>query len=240
MKKLYSLVIAFLLIIISERSFSQAFKLYAPDTIVYGPVIAFNDISCDGDFIVNLTANSVLLDVIRVQDVDIAGSGWASSFCLDQNCFAPMVDSVQFTLLPNDSSLLIPHFSTSATADSQTVYFKIKQVASPNLTVYQRFHGVTQTNFAVHEHSAYSANVNIYPAPIVSGSNFNMNITNVKSKSKEIGLVVYNIYGSVVKTIADVKEGNNSLSLDLASGMYSYSLISGGSTIHSGKISVIK
>jgi hypothetical protein len=240
MKKFYALFIISFFIFQSERTFSQVFSLYAPDTVIYGAPIAGNDLACDGNSIVNHTANPVLLDVIRVQDVDIAGSGWQSSFCLDLNCYAPFVDSVQFTLQPNDSSLLIPHFGVTATPDSQTVYFKIKQVAAPNLTVYQRFHGITQNGFGVHEQSTYSADVNIYPSPILAGNDFNLNVGNVKSKSKELSLVVYNIYGSAVKTILYVKEGNNIMSLDFAAGMYSYSLISGGARIHSGKITVIR
>ena len=240
MKKLYSLIAACSLLFIGGNSFSQSYSMYAPDTVVYGPPIAGNDIACEGNSIVNHTANSIILDVIRVQDVDIAGSGWYSSFCLDQNCFAPFMDSVRFTLMPNDSSLLIPHFNTSATPDSQTVYFKIKEVSAPNLTVYQRFHGVTQQGFGVNEEFVYSANVNVYPSPIISGNEFSMNITNVKSKTKHISLVIYNIYGSVIRTIEDIKEGNNTLSLDLSAGMYSYSLISGNARVHSGKITVIR
>ena len=239
MKKLYTLFTICLSLFLNERTFSQTFSLYAPDTVVYGPANG-SDLPCDGNSIVNHTANSIVMDVVRLQDVDIAGTGWASSFCLDLNCFAPFVDSSRFTLLGNDSTLFIPHFIPTSTPDSQTVYFKFKMVSSPNTTYYQSFHGVTQLNFGVNEAAAYRADVKIYPSPVTAGSDFNMNVSKVISKTENLSLVIYNMYGSEVRTIYNLAEGNNTLNLTLATGIYSYSLTAGDVRIHSGKMTVIR
>ena len=239
MKKLYSVFIVAFFIFLGGRSFSQSFSVYAPDTVIYGPAVA-GDLPCEGNSIINNTSSGILMDVVRLQDVDIAGSGWTSSFCLDQNCFAPTVDSSRFTLLPNDSTLFIPHFGVTSTPDSQTVYFKFKMVVAPNTTVYKYFHGVTQLDFAVNEQTAYRARVKMYPSPVAAGSDFNMNISNVKVQSNTITLLVYNVYGSEVKKVNGLKEGSNTLNLALAAGIYSYSLLSGVTRIYSGKITVIR
>jgi len=233
MKKLYHLIICSFLLIQSGKTFSQSFTFYVPDTIVYG--VPLVDSSTDlYDSIVNNTANTLSIDVVRVENTTAAG--WQTAFCLDV-CYLPSVDSVRFTLQPNESQPFSFHFYTSATPDSGTALMKIKDVSNPATTVYQRFYAITQLT-SVNELPAKNVNVSIYPSPVVAGNNFSMNIANVKSGSNEITLSVYNIYGSAVKRIAHLKTGNNSLTLDLPAGIYSYSLISGNEKINSGKIAV--
>ena len=239
MRKIYTIVCLGLLLFQTEGGFAQSsFLFYYPDTVCHHAPVAGGDTSCDGDYILNLTANPLTIDVVRVQDVDIAGSGWTSAFCLDI-CYPDFVDSVRYTIPPNDTVDFIPHFYFTATPDSQTVYFKVKNVGNPTDVTYQHFHGVTQLGFGIHEY-ANLANVNIYPSPIVASNAFNMNITNVKVQKKEFSLIIYNIYGSSLSHVNHLKENNNSLNLDLAAGMYSYSLMAGDQIIRTGKLSIIK
>ena len=111
MKKIYSLFIFSFLLFLGGVSFAQTFTSTMRDTIVYGPPLAGGDIDCHiNNYIRNKTANSMDLDMRRVQDVNLA-TGWQTSFCLDQTCYAPFIDSVRFTLAPNDSAHLIIHFN---------------------------------------------------------------------------------------------------------------------------------
>ena len=220
----------------SDKSFSQsAFQFLINDTIVYCAPKALGDTSCEGNYIVNKTSNSLTIDVVRVTNV---GGTWTSAFCLDI-CYADFIDSVRYTIPANDTVDFIPHFYFDITPDSQNVFMKIKSVSNPSDVSFQRFYCVTQLGFGIHEYTNL-ADVSIYPSPVVAGTSMNMNITNVKSNSKQMTLVVYNIYGDLVSEISNLKEGNNSIRLDLAAGMYSYSLITADQTVRNGKISVIK
>lgn len=239
MKNLSIVVFLACMVFEGTLSFSQSFEFYTPDTAVYGDTLAGGDLVIDGDYILNKTSNNLTIDVVRVQDVDIANSGWSSAMCLDL-CYFPTVDSVQYIIPPNDTVPFIPHFYITASPDSQTIYIKIKDANNPTDVLYQRFYGVTIEGYTgIHEY-ANLANVSVYPSPAVSGHALNMNITNAKIKNKEFTLVVYNIHGGIVSTIHGMKEGNNALNLNLASGMYSYNLVSGDVRINSGIFSISK
>ena len=67
-----------------------------------------------------------------------------------------------------------------------------------------------------------------------------MNISNAQNGNKEISLLVYNIYGSMVTRINKLKEGNNTLNFYLPDGIYLYRLLSGDASIYSGKMAVEK
>ncbi len=238
MKKFCAVVgLAFLLIQGGSVS-SQSFQFVIHDSIVYCAPKALGDTSCEGNSIINKTSNALTIDVVRVQDVNFATSGWESAFCIDV-CYPPTTDSVRYTIAPSDTVDFIPHFYYTATPDSQTIYMKIKNVSNPADVAYQRFYGVTQIGFGIHEY-ANLAQIKIYPSPVISGSDFNFTISNLKVHKKEFSLVVYNMYGSEVKTLTNLCAGDNMLTLDLTSGLYSYNLVSGNIRINSGNFSIIK
>lgn len=240
MKKIYTILALGFLFLQGGFGFSQsAFQFLTPDTLVYGDTVSGGDLGCHNNFIINKTGSPVTVYVVRVQDVSVV-SGWASYMCTDGQCFPPNVDSVSITLAANDSTEFIPHFGITATADSQTILMSVRNANNLSDVAYQRFHGVTKIGYLGMYEYADLASVNVYPSPVVSGSNFNLNISNVKTKSNNFSLVVYTFYGSVVKSVNDLQEGNNTLSLDLASGLYSYSLSAGDVLINSGNFSVIK
>ena len=234
MKKLYTLIIASPLLF-SLNSFSQSLTRTMPDTVVVGPVS--DDLEClNGDTLYNTTPNNLDIDVVRVQDVT-AGT-WLTAFCLDV-CYPPSKDSSRFTMQPNQHQGLVIHFYTDATPTSDYCVFKFKNVNSPSNTYYQKFYATSQLAFGIHEANANTANVNIYPSPVIAGDVFSMNISNVKNVGKEISIIVYDIYGNAVNKTT-VYQGTNFMNLDLPAGIYSYSLISGNDKINSGKIAVGK
>ena len=240
MKKIYAILGMSFLLIQGGRSFAQTtFQLFAPDTVAYSDTVSWGDIELhDGNYLKNKTANDITFDVVRVQNV---GGTWTSAFCLNV-CFADFIDSVQYTLPANDSIAFIPHFYIDATPDSQSIYMKFKNVNVPTDVVYQRFYGITKIGYGagVHEAATNLSNVSVYPSPVVAGNDFNMNVTNVKAQSTEFSLVVYNMYGSVVATVNNLKENNNTLNLNLATGIYTYSLLAGNTRINTGEFSVVK
>ena len=239
MKKLYPLILFSSFLFAGEKSFSQSFAFVNPDTSTCGT--PGTTIDCLGDSIVNNTAINDTLYVVRVQD-DTGTPGWVSTFCLDV-CYLPTKDSVRFILAPYKHQNLLIHFNTSSTPDCGTVLFKVKDKNS-SAVAYQRYYGYTTTTCVclngVNELFANSSNVSVYPSPLVANDDFNMNITNMQNGNKEISLLVYNIYGSMVSRINNLKEGNNTLNFNLPAGIYSYSLISDNTPINSGKIEVIK
>ena len=233
MKKIYSLITAsFFLFTIT--SFSQALTRTMPDTVVVGAVSA--DIEClNGDTLYNTTPNNLDIDVVRTQDVTMGT--WQTAFCLDV-CYLPSKDSGRMTMNPMEHQGLVVHFYTDATPTSDYCIFKFKNVNTPSNMYYQKFYATSQLAFGIHEASANTANVNIYPSPVVSGNVFTMQVSNAKT-GKEISIIVYDIYGNAVNKTT-VYNGINFMSLDLPAGIYSYSLISGGEKINSGKIAVSK
>jgi len=241
MKKIYTLITLGFMFLQGAQSFSQsAFQFLTPDSVVYGDTLSGGDLECHNNFIINKTAASIIVYAVRVQDVSVA-SGWTSYMCTDGQCFPPNVDSVTITLAANDSTEFIPHFGITATADSQTILMSVRNANNLSDVAYQRFYGVTKINYgaAIYEY-ANLASVNIYPLPVVAGSTFNLNISNVKATNKEFSLVVYNLYGGVVRTMSNLQEGNNVINLDFASGLYSYSLVAQNVLLNSGMFSVVK
>lgn len=238
MKKIYTILGMSFLLFQAERSFAQAsFQFRVTDSVVVGNPNTF-DIEIDGPMILNKTAAPLDIEVVRVQNLDTS-AGWLSAFCLYQ-CYTDAIDTGLVTIPANDSVAFIPHFYPFSHVDTQFIYMKVKNVNAPADVAYHRFYCVTQLGFGVQESAANLSKVNIYPSPIVAGNDFSMNITNVKVQSKDISLVVYNIYGGLVSTIHNLKEGNNSLNIDLAAGLYTYSLVAGNTRINAGKLSIIK
>jgi hypothetical protein len=238
MKKILLLVSVLALFQI-QKTIAQSFTAVFPDTLVYGPTVDGSSLACwDGNWVKNISGAPLTLDILRVQD-DTQTPGWTSAFCF-YSCQAPFIDSLRYTMPTNDSVNMAVHLIITASPDSGTVIMKIKNVANPAETLVQSFHGVSQTEFGVHNGASNTADVKIYPSPVVTGTDFNMNITNIKSKNIRLSVIVYNIYGSLVRTINDLTEGSNTLNLNLAAGIYSYRLVSENHTAHSGKISIVK
>lgn len=233
MKKNYTLPV-FIFLLIGGKSFSQTFSFTPLDTIKYGAPNAGTELICSATLI-NNTTNTILTDVVRVQNVIPDAPDWTSAFCMDV-CYLPTTDSVRYTFLPMTTVNFTFHIYISATPDSAAGIMKFKNVATSSNTFYQRFHGVTQSGLGVNENLSASPSVSIYPMPIVSGNVFTMNISNVK-QGKEISLWVYDMFGRVVSS-SNVISGINFMNLDLPAGVYSYNLISGSSKVNSGKIAV--
>jgi len=235
-KKIYFLIVFSIFLFVGEKISAQSFTFVNHDTTKCGAVSS--DIECYvGDSIVNNSASVLTLDVVRVED-DTATAGWTSAFCL-ATCFLPNKDSVRLTLQPNKSQGITIHFYTSAVPGNGTVRFKVKDIHSPSTAVYQRYYG-SSTCTGINEPFVNSTNATIYPSPLIAGNDFNMNITNVQNGNKEISLLVYSIYGSIVSRINNLKEGKNTLNINLPTGIYFYSLISGGVSIYSDKMAIEK
>ncbi|MBI4929482.1 MAG: T9SS type A sorting domain-containing protein [Bacteroidetes bacterium] len=233
MKKLYSLAALFL-VLPGGESFSQTYSYSPLDTMKYGAIGV--EIICSATLI-NNTANAINLQVTRDQDVMADAPNWYSAFCMDQ-CYLPATDTVNYTFLPMDTVNFTFHFhpENEVAPDSAVAIMKWKNKAIPSNTFTQRFYGITQTGFGVNEMPAASANVSIYPMPVVSNELFTMSVSNVK-QAKTISLVVYNMLGSVVSA-SDVIAGINFMNLDLPAGIYSYSLVSDNAKLISGKLVV--
>ena len=241
MKKLYTILACGFLCFQTGKSFSQAsFEFHVVDSTVYGDTLSLGDLECFGGYIRNKTANAITIDVVRVQNVNLA-TGWESYFCTNNQCYASFVDSVRFNLAAYDTTEFLPHFGTTATPDSQTVFFSVRNSNVPTDVDHKRFHGVTKIGYGLgmFEHASL-ANVNIYPSPLMSGTDFNINISSVNVATTNFSLIVYTMYGGIAKMITGLQEGNNTLNLDLAAGMYSYRLISGNTVIHTGEIAVVR
>jgi hypothetical protein len=232
MKKIYT-ILSLCLLLAGGNSFAQTFSYTKIDTAKYGNP---GDELIFHSQLINSTASTLTLRVTRQQDVMPEAPTWSSAFCMDV-CYLPSTDSVTYSFLTMDTVDFTFHMYTSSTADHATAKMRWKNTATPSNTFNQDFFGSTDGSFAgVNELSDNSANVSIYPMPVRANDVFAMNISNVRTNSP-VSMVIYNMFGSVVST-KNVISGMNLMNVDLPSGLYSYTLISAGAVIHSGKIAV--
>lgn len=232
MKKLYFLI-GFSLLLIGEKSFSQTFSFTQTDLAQYGT--PGTELICTSRLI-NSTANSISMRVTREQNVMNEAPTWTSAFCMDV-CYTPSTDSVNYTFQPMDTVNFTFHFYTSSTPDHATAIMKFKNVNNSSNTFWSSYFGSTDGSFAgLNNLSDNSVSVSIYPMPLATGDIFGMNISNLKN-DRAISFIVYNILGNEVSK-SNVISGINFMNLNLTGGIYSYSLISEGNRIYSGKIVV--
>ena len=234
MKKIYSFFIIPLLLI-GSISFAQTFSYTKIDTAKYGP--AGDELICFSR-IVNSTLDTISMRVTREQNVMGDAPTWTSAFCT-YLCYFPTKDSVTERFLPMDTINFSFHFYTTSTPGHATGKMKFRNMDDLSNTFSVAFFGSTDgTQAGVNNLSGNSASVSIYPMPIVSGNVFSLNVVSAKPENK-ISLVFYNIFGSAVAA-SNVITGINLMSLDLPAGVYSYSLLSEGIPLNSGKLVVSK
>ena len=225
MKKNYilSLVIAFLF---SGALFAQKFSVLMPDTVGSGD--CGYDYSFEGgNFLVNNTDFDIEVNVVRTKNVTT--KNWTSMFCLDV-CYPSSVNSVLFTLKAHTKQFFVFHIISDTIVGKDKATMRFENTSDQTNVFYTTFS--TECVTGINELS-YQSKVNLYPMPITSGHNFNLDIANANSKT--IALQVFNIYGSIVKTLS-VIEGNNTVALDLPVGIYSYNLSSDNTIVNSGRL----
>lgn len=234
MNKIYSLVIAGLF---CSASWAQTFIATAPDSIAYGPVSGDIELHV-GNKIYNTSSTTPLdIDVVRV--LNTVTPNWSTAFCLDI-CYAPMTDSVRFTVAPGDSVDFIFHFYTGATPDSGMAIMKVKDVNAPSNVHYQSFKAISQLGFSVNEHNANNVNLNLFPMPVCASEALNFEVSSGLKNLSNLVLKVYDVTGKEVLQLAGINEGMNKLNLNLHSGNYSFGLFDENNRVSSGKISVLK
>jgi len=229
MKQKYSLF-SLTLFLMSTTLFSQTFYITKVDTVMYdvpGAEIVFNT------KIINTTSSTIYMRVTREQDVIPEAPTWTSAFCMDV-CYTPTTDSVSYTFKPMDTVGFTLHMYTTSTPDHANSIMKWRNINNSSNTFYCSYFGSTDGTLAGINKNDNSANISIYPMPIVSGEIFSFNASNIKDK-KNMSLEIFNTLGCLVNK-SNIIEGINFMSLDLSSGIYSYRLISGNTQINSGKI----
>ena len=229
--KSFVIVICFLPVV----AFSQTFSFSGTDTMQYGA--PGNQLACV-DSIANNSSTGFYVDVIRV--LNDTAPNWQTSFCLDV-CYPPMTDSARFYLMPNAKQSFILDFYSSAIPDTSTVLMKFKNVLTPSNVIYQKFYGITLAGAGTNTISSLQKiKVKIYPSPVIAGSTFCFNISDKQNQADDFILLVHSIYGSITTRIDRLMPGDNFLSLNLAEGMYVYTLLLNNVSVGMGKIAVVK
>ena len=234
MKNICSAIIPSLLLI-GGNIFSQSFTFTQIDFYKAGN--PGDELICTAQ-IINSTSNAISMRVTRQLDVMPDAPAWTSAFCMDV-CYFPTVDGVDYTFDPMDTVNFTFHFNTASnTPDHALAKMRWKNVNNPSNTFNADFFGSTDGSLGLHDLSANTANVAMYPQPVASGEVFTMNVSNIKT-ANTISMVIYNMFGSVVST-KKVIAGINLMNIDLPAGVYSYNMISGNTTLNSGKLAISK
>lgn len=183
--------------------------------------------------IVNVSADTQI--VFEVRTIDNLPSGWSSSLCFGDLCFAPFIDSVATT----------PDFLTPAVAPGDTLESSLHVYPDPSIigTGYIQIEVGTFSNPALRYVLDFIAttdpSVGVKEVDFLNSYNLFQNYPNPFNPSTRIsynvgeqGLVqlkVYNILGVEVATLVNELKNSGNYSVDFnaahySSGVYFYSL----------------
>jgi hypothetical protein len=226
--------IVFFCTILSIGLRAQSLSVSFPDTVRWGAAIDSSAISFwTNDIVTNTTANSVTVDVVRVQDAT-GTPGWYSEFCF-QYCSQSWVDSIRTTMLPYEVVNIAVHIIVSSTPDTGSVLMKYVNVNDSTEVYYQRFYASTSP-VSIAENYSQSNGVACYPQPANSGDVITFNLSDSQFSGQSCMLTISNAYGQKIKSIDNVGAGANPVLLDLPPGIYTWTLTTADDVVDSGKL----
>jgi hypothetical protein len=231
MKKLKFLLLTFLTFSVIPNLYAQDIQIINLEDFKYEPV-GTNEIILNFE-VVNIS--TVEQTVFEVRTINNVPSGWSSSLCFGELCFAPSVDSVATTstfgtppLAPGDTLETSLHVNTDLTSIA-TAYVQIEvgTFQNPNDRIILDFVATTDPTVDVEDEPSlnnYSLAQN-YPNPFNPSTKINYAV----GTEGFVNLKVYNILGVEVATLVNEYKPIGSYTAkfnasELASGVYIYKL----------------
>lgn len=211
---------------------AQSFTVSFPDTIVYGPAIDSSSLSCwINDDVINVSGSTLVLDVVRVENV--TSPGWTSAFCF-QICSQPTVDSIRAVMAPNEVVNIAIHFIITGIPDSSTILMKFKNVNNPSEVIYQRFYGISQNTAGINQNGDLSE-VIVYPNPAST-------VLNLRFQNKAmVHIELFNSEGK--KVLEDTHNRSSAVRLEtshLLPGLYFLQCKDEMGQIYSRRVAIVR
>ncbi|HSW56370.1 MAG TPA: T9SS type A sorting domain-containing protein [Ignavibacteriaceae bacterium] len=173
--------------------------------------------------------------VFEVRTLENLPSGWESSLCFGELCFAPFVDSVATTpdfqtppVQPGDTLKTSIHvFTDQVTVGTGYVQIEVGTFRNPEDRFVLDFTATTDPAVSVNENNLFNTYYLFqnYPNPFNPSTRINYNV----GEPGLVQLKVYNILGVEVATLVNEQQnsGNYTVGFNaakLSSGVYFYSL----------------
>ena len=184
--------------------------------------------------VVNVSADTQI--VFEVRTIDNLPSGWSSSLCFGELCFAPFIDSVATTsdfqtpaVGPGDTLETSIHvYPDQFIIGTGYVQIEVGTFSNPGDRIILDFTATTDPTINVVNENNYANSYYLfqnYPNPFNPSTRINYNV----GEPGLVQLKVYNILGVEVATLVNEQQnsGNYTVDFDAArfsSGVYFYSL----------------
>ena len=184
--------------------------------------------------VVNVSADTQI--VFEVRTIDNLPSGWSSSLCFGELCFAPFIDSVATTsdfqtpaVGPGDTLETSIHvYPDQFIIGTGYVQIEVGTFSNPGDRIILDFTATTDPTINVVNENNYANSYSLfqnYPNPFNPSTRINYNV----GEPGLVQLKVYNILGVEVATLVNEQQnsGNYTVDFDAArfsSGVYFYSL----------------
>ena len=176
--------------------------------------------------VVNVSADTQI--VFEVRTIDDLPSGWTSSLCFGESCYAPIVDSVATTgefpfpppMSPGDTLETSIHvFTDQVSVATAYVQIEVGTFSNPALRYVLDFTATTDPSVGVKEVdflNSYNLFQN-YPNPFNPSTKISYNV----GEPGLVQLKVYNILGVEVASLVKEFKNSGNYSVDFNAGSYS-------------------
>jgi len=194
-------IITFAISLLSLVGFSQNQLIFTliNDSTVLGPdtteLIVYAKLTNIGSTTISITADRLENNIPTF---------WLSAFCLDI-CYPPHINTGNITLSPGQSEFASVHFFTSTGNNTGNVLMRFRNDSNPTNEIYQRFYATTDVSLGIKE-IAYSNTNKIYV------NSFNA-FTFIRVRENKNTVMIFDIYGRLVKSIKNLPLGDNYIDL---------------------------
>ncbi|MDX2171875.1 MAG: T9SS type A sorting domain-containing protein [Bacteroidota bacterium] len=174
--------------------------------------------------IVNTQSVNVTIKTKKIQKNHPVG--WQTAFCADV-CYSASEDSVEFTILPNDSLLFSLDFYTDAIPDSGSVKVGFRNINNTNNSYSVRLRASTlPIQIGINENTKYIPNFSLYPNPSKDQTAVVTDETEYSFTIQDyMGKEVYFAINNPIITTSQFKNGVYFISLKTKNGTYSRKLV---------------
>lgn len=231
MKILFKRSLILFLFLLVPATFAQEIQIITHGMTKYEPVGTM-EIVIDFE-VVNISQFEQT--IFEVRTVEILPSGWTSSMCFGELCFAPFIDSVATTpefqtppIGPEDTLKTSLHvFTDQVSIGTAHVQIQVGTFRDPAVRYVLDFTATTDPAVSVSESillNSYNLSQN-YPNPFNPSTRISYNV----GEPGLVQLKIYNILGVEVATLVNEQQYSGNYEVDfnaskLSSGVYFYSL----------------
>lgn len=140
-------------------------------------------------------------DLVLIKKDIVLPTDWQVSICIDNSCFNSSIDSVFFELLGHDTVEVIIDLIASNNI-SGSIELELSNIHNQNETIFKTLNVMNSLATITNERGLKNrSSLNFYPNPFNNQINFTLDLT----YNDLINITIYNVNGSIIKNINNVK-----------------------------------